>query len=260
MTRTSAERHAAAQYTTTDRLAARIAVHRFGTQRQPWPEWVADRLPLTGGEAVFEAGSGTGALWSAVDRDRLAPRLTLTDASEAMCDALRRSVAAPVTVLRCPADAVPLPDGGFDGVVANHMLYHLDQPLAGLREFHRLLRPGGWLVVTTLGSHSMVDLGALVVAAGVGRVAPGRYPHFNEVSGLELVSGLFEQVRLHAYDNVLVVPTVDPVVEYLSTFADTPLTGAETLALRTAVAAVIDRNGPFEIKKRAVLITARRPA
>lgn len=41
----------------------------------------------------------------------------------------------------------PFTTGGFDRIIASHLLEHLDDPLAAMRECHRLLRPGGELLI-----------------------------------------------------------------------------------------------------------------
>lgn len=40
-----------------------------------------------------------------------------------------------------------VPDGAFDFVVANHVLEHVTSPIRALEEWHRILRPGGLLLM-----------------------------------------------------------------------------------------------------------------
>jgi ubiquinone/menaquinone biosynthesis C-methylase UbiE len=44
---------------------------------------------------------------------------------------------------RCSLSKMPFPDASFDSVTAKHTLEHIESPLDGLREIHRVLRPGG---------------------------------------------------------------------------------------------------------------------
>lgn len=43
---------------------------------------------------------------------------------------------------------IPEPDASFDAIMCIEVFEHLPDPLAALREFTRLLKPSGWLVIT----------------------------------------------------------------------------------------------------------------
>jgi SAM-dependent methyltransferase len=49
----------------------------------------------------------------------------------------------------CPADKIPLDDMCMDSILCTEVLEHVPNPLAVWNEFHRLLRPGGKVLLTT---------------------------------------------------------------------------------------------------------------
>jgi 2-polyprenyl-3-methyl-5-hydroxy-6-metoxy-1,4-benzoquinol methylase len=50
---------------------------------------------------------------------------------------------------------VPLADASFDTIVSTEVIEHLENPRAVFREFNRLLKPHGYLVVTTPNQESI---------------------------------------------------------------------------------------------------------
>jgi SAM-dependent methyltransferase len=49
----------------------------------------------------------------------------------------------------CPADRIPVPDAGFDSILCTEVLEHVPDPGAVWREFARILKPGGQVLLTT---------------------------------------------------------------------------------------------------------------
>ena len=95
---------------------------------------------------VLDAGCGTGGLIR-----RLAPRharwrWTGLDVEPMACE-FARERAVGVEILEASVTALPLGDAMFDAVVSADVLYHVDDDAAALREFFRVLRPGGSLVI-----------------------------------------------------------------------------------------------------------------
>jgi SAM-dependent methyltransferase len=50
-------------------------------------------------------------------------------------------------LVRCSAEAIPLPDGSVDAVLSMASLDHVPDTRRALREMHRLLRPGGHVLI-----------------------------------------------------------------------------------------------------------------
>ncbi|MFD0578845.1 class I SAM-dependent methyltransferase [Dactylosporangium darangshiense] len=246
------------QYSTTsDNLTARIALHAFGTNSQDWYSWLAERLPLAG--RVLEVGAGTGKLWRHVDHLARGLRLTLTDFSPAMCEQLR--LVPNAEVQRCDAAALPFRDAGFDTVIANHMLYHLDNPDTALREFARVLRPGGRLAVAVNGHDHLSELNAIGPAIGRPDATVGAYNNdFTAETGPERVGRHFTDVTVEPYPCDLAVPAAEPLLAYLASVVDEPLTSDQRAAAREHIQTRIDTAGAFRIRKHTVLITATNAA
>lgn len=61
------------------------------------------------------------------------------------------------------AVSVPLREGCADAVLANQVIEHIVDPVRFVREIHRILRPGGIVIITTPNSRYVRQLWRLVV-------------------------------------------------------------------------------------------------
>lgn len=110
-------------------------------------------LGLTGPAAILDLGCGTGVAARAIAR-RFATEGTITgiDISARLVDLARRlaaeeGLAGRIEFHTGDEHGLGLPQGGFDVVVMHTLVSHVADPATVLAEGHRLLRPGGRLVV-----------------------------------------------------------------------------------------------------------------
>lgn len=97
--------------------------------------------------SLLDAGCGTGGLIRRLVPRRSGWRWTGIELSPVAVGLARDRIGAIADLLTGSVTALPFENCTFDAVVAADVLYHLDDDMAALREFHRVLRPDGILVV-----------------------------------------------------------------------------------------------------------------
>ncbi|RKT55148.1 class I SAM-dependent methyltransferase [Saccharothrix australiensis] len=118
--------------------------------------WVVDRVGPA--RRVLDAGTGSGYWLGLLAAARTRDRLVGVDLSPAFLGIARERLAATGAELRLADLArTGLPDGGFDAVVCAGVLDTVPDPEAAFAEFHRLLAPGGRLVLVLRGENRAVS-------------------------------------------------------------------------------------------------------
>jgi ubiquinone/menaquinone biosynthesis C-methylase UbiE len=109
---------------------------------------------------IIDVGCGTGILADRIDRELDPEEVHGIDMSEGML-AQARGRSTRVRWLTGPAEKLPFGDGSLDAVVTTTAFHFFDQP-AALREFHRVLAPGGLAAVATLSPPQDLPLQGLI--------------------------------------------------------------------------------------------------
>lgn len=102
---------------------------------------------LPGDAAVLDAGCGTGGLLRRLSGLHPGWKWTGVDLSPAACRFARERAGPATEIKEASVTALPFPDASFDAVVSADVLYHVADDAAALREFARVLRPGGVVII-----------------------------------------------------------------------------------------------------------------
>lgn len=117
--------------------------------RPPHDEVIA-RLRAHQSHKIADIACGTGLLSDRIERELHPEAIYGVDMSAGML-AQARARSDRVQWLRGPAEQLPFDDGCLDAVVTTSAFHFFDQP-AALREFHRVLAPGGLAAVSALST------------------------------------------------------------------------------------------------------------
>ncbi len=206
----------ASEYLSLEPLQTRIDTHRRYSEREDDVEQaVLDEIALEPDEALLDVGCGTGSFLRRLRQDEHRGRLVGLDTSPAAIDALAGSEVIEGVV--CDATAQPFADGEFDVVTARHMLYHVPDLDAALREARRVLRAGGrFAAVVNLPDNAtqVCDLvGRVVRSHGL---EPPELPNerVNTETLPPAIARIFGHVAATHCDNALLFPTPEALANY----------------------------------------------
>ncbi|NUR53760.1 MAG: methyltransferase domain-containing protein [Acidobacteria bacterium] len=131
---------------------------------------------------LADVGCGTGELWSRV-RDRFATCIGI--------DAVRyEGLPVDLDLRTADLDAAPLPiaDASVDVAAAVEVVEHLENPRALVRELARVVKPRGWVIVTTPNQLSALSVLTLVARGRFAAFQDGDYPaHRTALLAVDLV-------------------------------------------------------------------------
>ena len=113
---------------------------------------LADALKVSAGDHLLDVGSGIGGP-ARYFAKRFGCRVTGIDLTPEFCDVARKLTAllgldTQVRFEQGDALAMPFPDAGFAGAYSMNVSMNIADKAAFYREIRRVLRPGGWLVLS----------------------------------------------------------------------------------------------------------------
>lgn len=188
-------------------LAARLSIYQWQRDRVDLPAVaLAELADVTG--TVLDAGCGLGTYVERVRAERPDLVVVPLDLSAGMGPEVVGDV-----------QALPLADASADAALAMHMLYHVPDIPAAVRELRRVVRPGGVLLASTNGAEDKREIEQLWSAAVTDLTGePGPAPAGDGAFTLDdgdLLRAAFDRVSVQVFDRETVVPEAEPVVAFV---------------------------------------------
>jgi SAM-dependent methyltransferase len=243
---------------------------------EPYARDLVSRLPVPAPPRVLEIACGTGIVTAALCSTLPAhTELVATDLNEAMIALARNRLggAPNVTWRTADASALPFQDTEFDLVVCQFGLMFFPDKLAAVREFRRVLRRSGRLLLNVWDSLAENPIGRIAHET-ISAFFPGNPPDFFQVPygladrsllGRLIRDGGFEEVRLevvslegtsesarHAAYGLLHGNPMSAALRERGVSDSGPLVEALTAALAAA-----GGSAPLRLPMRAIVIEGR---
>jgi ubiquinone/menaquinone biosynthesis C-methylase UbiE len=226
------------QYKTDANLAARQSIYAYQRPKHDIARQVIDLAGLDGNEPILDVGCGNGAYLAELARRGHAGPVLGLDLSSGMLKAARDRIAAATQpaaehpasdrpsahdrpprpgLVAADATAIPLPDDVVTVALAPHMLYHVHDAAAAVRELRRITRPGGRVLVVLNGENHLRELRD-VVDETMAEAAPSlasAHERLTLEAGERLMAEHFGSITRHDFTAELVVPDPGPVADYV---------------------------------------------
>ncbi|HEX6293253.1 MAG TPA: class I SAM-dependent methyltransferase [Herpetosiphonaceae bacterium] len=251
------------QYGDAEKLRIRQQSHAlYSEQTRSFFDWLMPLIDPQPDALIADVGCGSG-----IYHPLFVPygvRIVAVDASRGMLDAVRQQAQQqrlPVQPVQAFAEALPLPDACCERVMGNHMLYHIADQRAALREMRRVLTPGGKVILATNGADNgqrLIDLHAEAAQeAGYTPLGHRVLARFS-LDHLDLVREVFPTAERHVYQDAFLFPTPQAALAY---YASMPIDLIEKLPedgshrarllplVERRIAAIIEREGVLRVPK-----------
>jgi SAM-dependent methyltransferase len=228
-----------------------------------WTAALASYLPAKRPLQFLDLGSGTGRLTPGLADEFQGPVYGV-EPYDRMRETAEQSAQHPaVTYLKGSAEQIPLPEASVDGVLMFLSFHHFSDQLKGLREVHRVLRPGGVAFLRSQFSDLMPDLFWYDYFPSAREVDAAMYRSVAEAKDLAHQAGLTtddDVIRLTAESPLTLRESYERIsLRALSTFEHLPADELEPGFERFAADAERDPDRMMPVYSASMLVL-RRPS
>lgn len=219
------------QYHNDENLQKRIDIHGYSTAEVPWMNWIYKHLNIESGMKILELGCGNGLLWKEnIEELPENVEILLTDYSKGMLEKTEKILESYGKILKernirirfmqADANDLQIKEEKFDLVIANHMLYHIDNRRELFQNIRNILTETGRFCCSTVGASHMQELNNLITKFDRSIEIPSQWltNKFQLENGREQLQNVFRKVELKIQDNDLQVDNIDAIYSYACSY------------------------------------------
>lgn len=209
------------QYSDSGNLGIRISIHsKYSTNKQGFGNWINEQYGLFNGCRILELGCGNGNMWEEkINRIGEKSKLILSDFSEGMVREVEEKYGNYKNVFfrQINIEEIPYEDNTFDIVIANMMLYHVQNLDKALKETARVLKKSGKFYSATFGENGIHKY----IAAAIKDKEPDQENTntFTLQNGAAILENYFANVVKKEYADALEITDTNDLIEYIYSMA-----------------------------------------
>lgn len=246
------------QYKNAKNLNDRISLHeKYSTNKQGWFNWLFEKIDFSKVNRLLEIGCGNGKLWQENKIDLRNREIFLSDISEGMVEEVRNKLGSDFNCIVVNAEKIPFKDAYFDTIIANHVLFYLNDLNQGLKEIDRVLKPNGVFYCSTYGKEHMKEITELVqnFDSHINLSNHSLYDIFGLENGEAILKKYFSNVQRLEYPDSLEITESKPLIDYIMSCHgnQNEILGPRLNEFKEYIEFILNKNDKIVVTKQAGL-------
>lgn len=206
------------QYINSKNLNTRIKLHDlYSTNKQGWFNWLFNQIDFSTVYRLLEIGCGNGKLWEHNNYNLRNREIFLSDSSSGMIEEVRNKLGNDYNYIVANCQSIPFKNNYFDTIIANHVLFYLNDIHQGLSEITRILKSGGTFYCTTYSHQHMRELSEIAqnFDSRISLSNDSLPDKFGLENGKEILNKYFSYVEYRPYEDSLIIDDPQPIIDYI---------------------------------------------
>ncbi len=250
------------QYKNAKNLNDRISLHeKYSTNKQGWFNWLFYQIDFSRVNRLLELGCGNGKLWQENRIDLRNREIFLSDISEGMVEEVRNKLGSDFNCIVADAEKIPFKDSYFNTIIANHVLFYLNDLNLGLKEIDRVLKSDGILYCSTYGKNHMKEITEIVqnFDSRINLSNHSLYDIFGLANGEDILSKYFSNIQRMDYQDSLEITESKPLIDYIMSCHgnQNEILGPRLNEFKEYIEELLKNNGKIVVTKQAGLFVCK---